>query len=233
MARTSWNLLRHAEKKVDAAGLRTASEGIGALLAAVEPMRVLPAHHLSTNADLVERAVDTAFYAGLLAAASRSRDRRKLTDVVLAGALADVGKLELPPELLESSSPLNDRDWELVRWHPHHSVEWIRVGGIGDPSVLRGVAAHHERWSGGGYPYGLSSENIPIEARYVAIADAFGALCVTRPHQESNTAFEALGKMATSGQFEPRLVRTLIRLLKSDETGESDEGDSVPVAKAA
>lgn len=139
MARTSWNLLRHAEKKVDAAGLRTASEGIGALLAAVEPMRVLPAHHLSTNADLVERAVDTAFYAGLLAAASRSRDRRKLTDVVLAGALADVGKLELPPELLESSSPLNDRDWELVRWHPHHSVEWIRVGESATPASFEGL----------------------------------------------------------------------------------------------
>ena len=159
-------------------------------------------------------AADTALYATALAAANGTDHPAVLNGIVLASVYADAGKLLLPPELREKQGTLDDEGWRLMREHPQHSAELLQRAGVRSGVALRAILGHHERWAGGGYPSALRDAAIPIEARYLAIADSFTALTVERPFAEQRGAFDALREMSSAaGQFEPRLLRIFVPLL--------------------
>ncbi|MPZ99560.1 MAG: HD domain-containing protein [Dehalococcoidia bacterium] len=186
----------------------------------------------------VTRAVETAIFAVSLAAAEGLRDPDTLTAIALAGVFADTGKLTLSGELLAKAAPLGNDEWERMREHPARSAEIMHRCGIVEATALRGARHHHERWDGSGYPGGLRGEDIPPEARYLAIADAYSALTVDRPFSEHRDPFGALSEMAqTAGQFEPRLLRLFVPLLCfSQETdaaaAETTEAQATPEVAA-
>jgi HD-GYP domain-containing protein (c-di-GMP phosphodiesterase class II) len=180
---------------------------------------------VDTQYSVVSHAVETALYAVTIAAADGLDDDDALQAITLAGIFADSGKLALPEALLAKDGPLNDDEWAAMQRHPKLSVEYMHKAGIVSRLAQQGVLHHHERWDGTGYPDRLSRRAIPMEARYVAIADAYAALTVDRVFSERRDPYEALVAMLTNrGQFEPRLLRVFVPLLLVD-SDEDDEED--------
>jgi len=90
-----------------------------------------------------------------------------------------------------------------------------RISGLG--SLKPGVLYHHERWDGGGYPTGISAEEIPLEARILCVADAFDAITSSRSYRPASTVNEAIAllKAEQGKQFDPRLISILDEVLVS------------------
>ncbi|MEW5762933.1 MAG: HD domain-containing phosphohydrolase, partial [Bacillota bacterium] len=125
----------------------------------------------------------------------------------IAGLLHDCGKIGLPDTVLRKQGPLTPDEQVLVRQHPVLSgriVQHLRTLEIIRPWVIH----HHERYDGTGYPEGLQGEAIPLEARILAIADAYHAMVSHRPCRPALSEEMACEELqAQRGrQFDPRLV---------------------------
>src|SRR4051812_14712949 len=107
------------------------------------------------------------------------RRERRLARLGLGLLLHDVGKLIIPVEILNKPGKLDEAEWELMKAHPRAGVEMLRSDLI-SPLVKVVVRSHHERWDGGGYPDGLSGEDIHQLARIAAAADVFDAVTSER-----------------------------------------------------
>ncbi len=133
--------------------------------------------------------------------------------VQLAGMLHDVGMIGVPAELLQRSEPLDEDGWAHVREHPELAARLL----AGEEFVdLRAwIEAHHERPDGTGYPRGLAGDEIPLEARILAVADAYEAMTSDRPYRaalgEPAARAELLAHAGT--QFDGEVVDALLRAL--------------------
>ena len=172
----------------------------------------------------VSHAVDTALYAVAIAVGDHVQDEEALQAIVLAGLFADAGKLALPESLLNKEGPLDEEQWRLMKRHPQGSVEYMHKAGIVSRRAQQAVLHHHERWDGTGYPERLLHHAIPMEARYVAIADSYAALTVDRLFRERRDPYQAVVEMLTTrGQFEPRLLRIFVPLLLVEDDDDHEE----------
>ncbi len=127
--------------------------------------------------------------------------------------LHDIGKMGVPEHILLKSTPLNEEEWHILRQHPRFACEWL--SGI---SYLRPALAipcyHHEQWDGGGYPYGLRGEDIPLAARIFAVVDVWDSMRSERPYRAplpEATVRERIRLLAGS-HFEPRVVDAFLAL---------------------
>ncbi|MDX6569023.1 MAG: hypothetical protein QOH15_1601, partial [Gaiellales bacterium] len=132
----------------------------------------------------------------------------------LGGWLHDVGKVAIPPRILEKPGPLDRAEWDVMRTHPVIGEEIVR--GV---AALREAAAavrhHHERYGGDGYPDGLAGSAIPIEARIVAAADAFSAMTVDRAYSKARSPAGAAIELRRSAgaHLDPAVVEALLAVL--------------------
>lgn len=162
----------------------------------------------------VIHGVETAIGAVAIAIADGQRVRDQLAILAAGAAFADAGMLDLPHEIRDRPGPLAPGEQKAIEWHPELSLRRMRTLGITVPAAQRTVRGHHERWDGDGYPDHLAGDAIPIEARYVAIADAYSALTVPQRGRPRLSRGDALREMAGStGQFDPHLLRILAHLL--------------------
>jgi HD-GYP domain-containing protein (c-di-GMP phosphodiesterase class II) len=131
-------------------------------------------------------------------------DRERMRSLRWAAPLHDVGKVKLSPQLLGKSGPLTLDEVAEIRSHPAAGAQLVLpLRRFHD--ALPYVLFHHERWDGEGYPAGLSGRRIPIEARIVAIADAFDAMISPRPYRQALTHEHALAEVedCAGSQFDP------------------------------
>jgi putative nucleotidyltransferase with HDIG domain len=105
----------------------------------------------------------------------------ELKKITAAAAVHDVGKLHVPRSVLNKPGKLTLEEYELVKRHATEGA--AMVASLDDPEVTQIVRHHHERIDGTGYPDGLASEEIPIGARIVAVADTYDAIIGTRPYR--------------------------------------------------
>jgi two-component system, response regulator RpfG len=133
--------------------------------------------------------------------------------IELAAPLHDIGKIAIPDAVLMKPGPLTADEIEVMRTHPQIGFDLLndsqnRFIQIGATIALR----HQERYDGSGYPDGLSGEQIPIEARIVAVADVFDALISRRPYKEAWPVEDALNYLAEQrGKFfDPKCVDALL-----------------------
>ena len=185
----------------------------GFLVANFQPDALFRSLRVDAPHTPVVHGVETAIGAVSLALADGQRSVAALTTLASAAAVADVGLLDLPREVREREV-LSPMDWQAIRRHPDLSQRRMKAYGLVTPDASRAVGHHHERWDGTGYPARLVGRAIPLEARYLGIADACSALTVARRGQPRLGRGDALREMAGStGQFDPALLRLLVHLL--------------------
>jgi diguanylate cyclase (GGDEF)-like protein/putative nucleotidyltransferase with HDIG domain len=134
--------------------------------------------------------------------------RDKVDAIRAAALLHDIGKIGVSDDILEKPGPLTPEEWEPIRAHPSLGVAIIKhIDALKE--CLSAVQYHHERYDGKGYPTGLKGDNIPLEARIIAVADAYDAMTSQRPYRErALTPEEGLDelKQCAGKQFDPRIV---------------------------
>lgn len=132
----------------------------------------------------------------------------------LAAFLHDVGKLYVSLRVLRKKGPLDPLEWAEMREHPRRGRELVsHLLGLG-PAVGEIIECHHERWDGSGYPRGLKGEEIPVEARLLAIADALDAMCSARPYRGAMDPEEAMEEIrkGVGRHFDPELAIRCVSL---------------------
>ena len=140
-------------------------------------------------------------------------DEERLELLQVGGPLHDVGKLGVSDEVLAKPGPLDEHELAQIREHPKLGARiLLRVAAL--RGALPYVLYHHERWDGNGYPTGRAGEQIPLEARVLAVADAFDAMTSDRPYRPALDREEALAEVArcSGTQFDPEIVRIFLEL---------------------
>lgn len=142
----------------------------------------------------------------------------KIAILHTAALLHDIGKIGISDEVLNKKEHLSDEEWKPVYSHPTLGVSILRhTDGLA--SCLPGIQYHHERYDGTGYPSGLKGNNIPLDARIIAIADAYEAMTSPRPYRERTLSYEeALEELERhkNTQFDPELVTAFVNLMRKN-----------------
>ena len=132
-----------------------------------------------------------------------------------AGLLHDIGKLAVEDRILRKAGPLTPEEREAIKQHP--VVGAAILGSAGSfAALVPAVRHHHERFDGTGYPDGLAGEAIPVEARILAVADAFDAMTSDRPYRPAlarDVACERLIR-GRGTQFDPGVVDTFLECVR-------------------
>jgi HD-GYP domain-containing protein (c-di-GMP phosphodiesterase class II) len=131
-----------------------------------------------------------------------------------AARLHDIGKVAISRAILTKPGPLNAHEWRQMRNHPAEGARII-VEFTDRPDLAPVVAAHHERYDGKGYPVGLAGHDIPVEARIIAVCDAWAAMRVNRPYSQALTDEQAREQLlhGRGSQFDPVVVDAFLALL--------------------
>jgi diguanylate cyclase (GGDEF)-like protein/PAS domain S-box-containing protein len=132
------------------------------------------------------------------------------------GLMHDIGKIALSEDLLNKEGSLSDSEWRQIRRHPE--IGYNILSSVNEYAVLaEHVLAHHERWDGSGYPRGLKEHEIPLQARMMAVADAFDAMTSFRPYREALSYSDALSELRrfSGSQFDPEVVDAFCRMIIS------------------
>jgi len=143
---------------------------------------------------------------------------RRLIDLSYGAYLHDVGKVRVPSEILSKPEALREEEWTEMRKHPEYGAEMLREKPfLQDAAKI--VLSHQERFDGTGYPGGMKGEEIPIEARIVAVVDAFDAITSERPYQRALPRERAIEELkANAGtQFDPRVVRAFLSVIGGED----------------
>jgi HD-GYP domain-containing protein (c-di-GMP phosphodiesterase class II) len=126
---------------------------------------------------------------------------------VRTARLHDIGKLAIPPWVLEKPGPLTEVERRLIRGHPVMGQKMVeRKPALMSLGPL--IRSTHERWDGNGYPDRLKGEAIPLPSRIVAVGDAFDAMTNVRPYSPARSAEQALAELrrGAGAQFDPGAV---------------------------
>lgn len=134
----------------------------------------------------------------------------------------DIGKVWVPDYILMKEGPLTAEEQAMIRKHPVMGADMLDSA-KSLRSFAPAVLHHHERFDGTGYPYGLKGLAIPLEARILAVADAFDAMTSERPYRSALLMREALEELYSNagGQFDPRVIEAFLNVL-DDITQEPD-----------
>ena len=136
-------------------------------------------------------------------------DDRMLHSTERVALFHDIGKLhEALTDIFHDPSKLTPEERRAVMTHPQRGADVLAPLSVFYPDLGKGVAAHHERWDGTGYPRGLKGKRIPLTARVVAIADSFDAITHRRRYSHARSFSEATRAIAAGKgtQFDPGLV---------------------------
>jgi putative two-component system response regulator len=155
-----------------------------------------------------------ARYAVSLASAAGLNDS-SISEIKHGGWLHDCGKIGVPEAILNFPGRLSEDDFETVMQHPRWGSEIARQARMTD-TVVNIILYHHERYDGSGYPSGLKGENIPIEARIVALADVFDALYSDRPYRKAYDFSQAVDIMRgmEAIHFDPGLMQLFLPIIE-------------------
>jgi putative nucleotidyltransferase with HDIG domain len=144
--------------------------------------------------------------------------KEQLASLRIGGPLHDIGKLAVSDEVLRKEGRLDPAELDQIREHPTIGARiLLRMAALRE--AIPYVLYHHERWDGRGYPSGKAREEIPIEARVLAVADAFDAMTSDRPYRRALSRTEALAEVerCAGTQFDPEIARIFLEVFAEAE----------------
>ena len=143
-------------------------------------------------------------------------DAADAEELLHAAPMHDIGKMGIPDAILRKPGKLDPQEWAEMQRHPLIGAEIIGSHSGGLLRRAHDIAlGHHEKWDGSGYPHGLRGEDIPLDARIVAVADVFDALSSVRPYKPAWPLERTLAHLREQAglHFEPRLIEAFFDLL--------------------
>ena len=167
------------------------------------------ARHALSHADKVALYARAAGAAMGLPSETRSR-------LALCGLVHDVGKAALPEDLLSKPAPLDEDEFADMARHPELGAGMLPGPDFAD--VRLWTLYHHERPDGLGYPHGLTRDEIPLEARIIAVADAYSAMIEDRPYRRALREWQACRELVNGAgtHFDSVVVSVFLRILRAD-----------------
>ena len=117
-----------------------------------------------------------------------------LETLMIAGMLHDIGKLRIPPEIIQKPGKLTDEEYEIIKKHPLYGYDILKDKNL-NPKIKLVALQHHERYDGKGYPYGLKGTEIDLFSGIVAIADVYDAMTADRVYRKGICPFPVLEHM--------------------------------------
>ncbi|HVG32021.1 MAG TPA: HD domain-containing phosphohydrolase [Pyrinomonadaceae bacterium] len=144
-------------------------------------------------------------------------DKEQLMSLEFGSLLHDIGKIGVPDAILRKPAALDEDEWIKMRQHPLHGQQILR--GIEFlEGAARVVAQHHEKWDGSGYPLGLKGEDIDLNARIFAVADAFDALTSDRVYRAAQSYEAASTELdrCINQHFDQKIVEAFHRVPKEE-----------------
>ncbi|MEH7112250.1 diguanylate cyclase [Neobacillus niacini] len=151
--------------------------------------------------------------------------------LILGALIHDIGKIEIPREILNKKGKLEPHEWEMMKKHVTWGKEIISTNKKLE-DLIPLVELHHERFDGNGYPYGLKGKSIPKLARILCVIDSFDAMTTERPYQKTKTFKEAIVELrdCSGKQFDPQFVEPFIAMINQlDDTNLILEDDGMVV----
>lgn len=144
-------------------------------------------------------------------------DKEQLKSLELGSLLHDIGKIGVPDAILRKPGALDEDEWVKMRQHPLHGQQ-ILHGIEFLEGASRVVAQHHEKWDGSGYPLGLTGEDIDLNARIFAVADAFDALTSDRVYRKAQSYEAAAAELdrCSAQHFDPKIVEAFHRVSQEE-----------------
>jgi HD-GYP domain-containing protein (c-di-GMP phosphodiesterase class II) len=154
---------------------------------------------------------------------------KQVQELEIAALLHDVGKIAIPKEILNKPARLTDAEFDVMKTHTVEGQALLdRIGGrMARIGMI--VRSCHERWDGRGYPDGLLGEEIPEAARIVFTCDAYSAMTTDRPYRRAMPREAAVEELRANagGQFEPRVVEALVKVIGEAEGEAESYSDAV------
>lgn len=141
--------------------------------------------------------------------------RRRLEDLATCALMHDIGKIDVPIEIINKNGPITDSEFDIIKTHPKKGVERLRKCLTVSSEILPGIHCHHEKIDGSGYPYGYVGNQIPLFGRILAIADVYDALTSHRSYRKAWHPKEALEYIiaGSDSQFDCELVEIFMHLI--------------------
>jgi diguanylate cyclase (GGDEF)-like protein/PAS domain S-box-containing protein len=139
-----------------------------------------------------------------------------MSDLSLLGKFHDIGKVGISDSILFKEGPLTPGEWTEMKRHCEIGYR-IALSALDLVPIADWILKHHEWWNGGGYPLGIKGEEIPIECRLLAIADAYEAMTSVRPYRRALSHEEAIAELlrCSGTQFDPNLVEKFLQILET------------------
>jgi diguanylate cyclase (GGDEF)-like protein len=203
--------------------LMAVADHAGLALEQAERLGSLPAHRLAAVMLLAEtldlRDAGTAQHSRTVGSFARQTAAtlglapERVERLHAAGVLHDLGKLGIADAILHKPAALDDAEWREMRRHPEIGARILEHAGLHD--IAGWVRAHHERMDGRGYPDGVQAADLPLEARILAVADAYEAMVADRPYRRGLEPAAARAELVRGAgtQFDAEVVDAFLRTL--------------------
>lgn len=136
-----------------------------------------------------------------------------LYELSLCALLHDIGKTEIPHDLIAKPSKLTKDEFTIIKTHPIKGGKYIIKNNLITESIYNGIVCHHEKYDGTGYPFGIKGREIPLYGRIIAVADVYDALTSSRPYRNPATPSEAIEYIMGGNEimFDPDIVKAFLR----------------------
>jgi len=164
----------------------------------------------------------------IIIAKNMNLTREDILRIRVSALLHDVGKIGIDDRILRKPAALTDEEFEIMKQHPSKGAQIMEsIPQLRD--IIPGMKYHHEKWEGGGYPDGLVGEDIPMQARIVAVADTFDAMTTTRPYQKAMELSYVITKIKSFAhtRFDPAVVDSLVRAFQKGDIALEESSRSV------
>lgn len=150
---------------------------------------------------------------GVMLSKGLNFSEKKLKEVGTAGILHDIGKRDIPLEILNKNGRLTEDEFLTIKKHPVYSYKRIKDTSLSNDIKL-GVLRHHEKYCGGGYPLGIEGEHINLIARVLAVVDVYAVLVTKRAYKDAMQQSECIETMyGMSQQFDMDIFREFLKVL--------------------
>ncbi len=144
--------------------------------------------------------------------------------MTLLAQMHDIGKVGIPDRILFKEGALTDEEWKTMRQHAEKGYR-VALSSIDLSEVAELILKHHEKWTGNGYPMGIKEEEIPVECRILAIADAYDAMTNDRPYRKAMSKEDAVAELkhCAGSHFDPEIVEVFLSVLEENNALENDK----------